>query len=326
MSGSKVIFSTHLLHPDVTRELEAIGEYRVASSPTPDAILEESKGAEIIVVRAKIAPEIIVRERGLLACVRHGAGLDMIPVDAATQAGVLVANVPGANATTVAEHAVWSALALLRKYPIVNSDLRAIGWEAARRHSNYGRELSGRTVGILGVGNVGRQVASIARHGFRCKVIAHTRTPADLQDGIVSVSMDELLAQSDLLVLSCPLTDQTQGIISQKAITQMKKGAILINVSRGPVTDETALAEALESKHLGGAAVDVFSEQPLPKDHPFLALPNIILTPHMAGITEESMLRMGQGVVAETTRILSGEKPENFCNPEAWNRFTARFS
>ena len=326
MSGPKVIFSTHVLHPDVTHALQALGDYRVASAPTPTAINVESAGAEIIVVRAKIAPEIVTRENGLMACVRHGAGLDMIPVDVATKAGVLVANVPGANATTVAEHAIWSALALFRKYPVVNSDLRQGGWEVGRKHSNDGRELSGKTVGILGVGNIGRKIALMARQGFGCKVIAQTRTPATLPDGITQVPLDDLLAQSDVLVLSCPLTDQTAGIIDQQAIAKMKQGALLINVSRGPVTDEAALIEALASGHLGGAAIDVFSEQPLPSNHAFFSLPNVILTPHMAGITEESMLRMGQGVVAETKRILAGEKPENFCNPEVWDNYRARFT
>jgi len=325
MSGSKVIFSTHVLHPDVTRDLQALGNYRVASLPTPDAINTESRGAEIIVVRAKIAPEIITRESGLMACVRHGAGLDMIPVEIATNAGVIVTNVPGANATTVAEHAIWSALALFRKYPLVNNDLRSGGWETGRKHADDGRELSGKTVGILGVGNIGRQIAAIARHGFGCKVIAHTRTPSNLPDGITAVSFDDLAAQSDVLVLSCPLTDETAGIINRDAISKMKQGALLINVSRGPVTDETALKDTLASGHLGGAAIDVFSEQPLSPDHPFFNLPNVILTPHMAGITEESMLRMGQGVVAEVNRILAGEKPANFCNPEVWDRYRARF-
>ena len=326
MSKAKVIFSTHVLHPEVTHSLRALGEYRVASAPTPEAINAESAGAEIIVVRAKIAPEIVIREKGLMACVRHGAGLDMIPVDVATKAGVLVANVPGANAITVAEHVIWSALALLRKYPAVNSDLRNEGWESGRKHSNDGRELSGRTVGILGVGNIGRQIASMSQHGFGCKVIAHTRTPANLSDGITQVPFDDLLAQSDVLVLSCPLTDETAGIIDQHAITKMKQGALLINVSRGPVTDEAALIAALASEHLGGAAIDVFDEQPLPSDHAFFSLPNVILTPHMAGITEESMLRMGQGVVAETKRILAGEKPDNFCNPQVWDDYRTRLT
>lgn len=325
MAGSKVIFSTHALHPDVTRDLQCLGEYRVSSAPTPYAILKESTGAEIIVVRAKIAPEIISREQGLIALVRHGAGLDMIPMGDATRAGVVVANVPGANATTVAEHVIWSALALLRMYPAVNADLRGSGWEPARVHSNDGRELSGRTIGILGAGNIGRRVADMARHGFGCNVIAQTRTPANLPDEIEHVSFDQLLARSDILALTCPLTSETQGIIDRAAIAKMKPGAILINVSRGQVTDETALADALASGHLRGAAIDVFCQQPLPSDHPFFALHNVILTPHMAGITEESMLRMGQGVVAETRRILAGEKPQNFCNPDVWVRHRKRF-
>ncbi|MGJ5619400.1 hydroxyacid dehydrogenase [Sulfitobacter sp. MF3-043] len=325
MNLPKVIFSTHKLHPDVTRDLTTLGDYRVASAPTPEAILNESAGAEIIVVRARIAPEIIEREAGLMACVRHGAGLDMIPVEVATKAGVLVANVPGANATTVAEHAIWSALALLRKYPVVNADLRKQGWEAGRAHSDHGRELSGRCIGILGVGNIGASVARIAQHGFGCKVIAMTRTPDNLPDDIEAVSFDALLARSDVLMLCCPLTDETRGIVSADAIAKMKPGAVLINVSRGPVTDEAALIVALSSGHLGGAAVDVFGTHPLPQDHPFFELPNVVLTPHMAGITQESMLRMGQGVVVEIRRILAGQRPENFCNPEVWNTYCKRF-
>jgi D-3-phosphoglycerate dehydrogenase len=319
MDRARRIFSTHRLHPDVTRELEALGDYRVATAPTPQAILGESAGAELIVVRAKIDPEIIRREKGLIACVRHGAGLDMIPMQAATEAGVLVANVPGANATTVAEHAIWSALALLRRYPQVDADLRGAGWESGRRHSNAGQELSGRTLGVLGAGNIGRSLAAIARNGFNCTTIAHTRTPSNLPAGLEAVEFDDLLARSDVLVLCCPLNDQTRGIIDAAALARMKPGAILINVSRGPVTDEAALADALARGHLAGAAIDVFTEQPLPEDHPFYSLPNVILTPHMAGITEESMLRMGQGVVEEVRRILAGEKPRNFCNPEVWD-------
>lgn len=320
-----VFFSTHSLHPEVTRDLRGLGELRIASAPTPGAILAESAGAEIIVVRAPIAAEIVTREAGLRACVRHGAGLDMIPVEVATQAGVLVANVPGANAVTVAEHAIWSALALLRRYPQVNADLRRDGWEAGRRHSNDGRELSGRTLGILGMGNVGRALFRIARHGFGVRVIVSTRTPSGLPDGAEAVALTELLAQSDVLVLSCPLTEETRGLIDGRAIAAMKQGAVLVNVSRGAVVDEAALIAALASGHLAGAAVDVFTTQPLPRDHPFLGLPNVILTPHMAGITEESMLRMGQGVVTAVRQILAGGMPDTLCNPDVEKAYRARF-
>lgn len=326
MADSPLIFSTHTLHPDITRDLQEIGKLRIASAPTPAAIINESTGAEFIVVRAPIDPEIVQRETGLRALVRHGAGLDMIPVDTATQAGVLVANVPGANAVTVAEHVIFSSLALLRQHPPVNSDLRQNGWEAARQHSNTGREISGRTLGILGMGNIGQALHKIASAGFGMEVISHTRSPAKLPKNVQSVSLDDLMRRSDILVLCCPLNDQTRGLIDRQAIDRMKPRAILVNVSRGPVIDEGAVAEALQSGKLGGAVLDVFSEQPLPAEHPFFSIPNVILTPHMAGITEESMYRMGDGVVAEIRRIVSGDLPKNLINPSAIPRYNSRFN
>ncbi len=319
------IFSTHPLHPEVAESLAEIGNFTIASAPTPTAIVNESAGAELIVVRAPIPPEIIGRETGLKALIRHGAGLDMIPVDIATKAGVLVANVPGANALTVAEHAIWSAVALLRRFPEVSRDLRETGWTAARAHSDSGRELSGRTLGIVGLGSVGREIARIGARGFGMKVLTHTRSPEKLPGGVVPVALDTLLEEADVVTLCCPLTEATRGMIGPAAIARMKSGAILVNVARGPVVDEAALAEALKSGSLGGAAIDVFSEQPLPRDHPFMQLSNVILTPHMAGITAESMLRMGQGVVAETRRIAAGDLPERLVNPASVARYRERF-
>lgn len=319
------VFSTHPLHPQVTAALQEIGPWRVASAPTPAAILAESAGAELIVVRASIPPEVLARAPGLRGLLRHGAGLDMIPLPEATAAGVLVTNVPGANALTVAEHAIWSAMALLRRYPQVNADLRRSGWAAGRAHSDHGRELSGRSIGILGMGNIGHDVARIARHGFGMTVACHTRRAASVPEDVELLSFDALLAASDVLVLCAPLTEETRGILNAEAIGRMRPGAILVNVSRGPLVDEAALAKALDSGHLGGAALDVFTTQPLPADHPFMTLPNVILTPHMAGITEESMLRMGMGVVAEARRIAVGERPVNLCNPEALPLYRQRF-
>ena len=320
-----VIFSTHPLHPEVSRDLAGMGELRVSSAPTPAAIAAESAGAEIIVVRAPIAPEILRREAALRACVRHGAGLDMIPVDVATEAGVLVANVPGANAVTVAEHVIWSSMALLRKHPAVRADWLADGWEAGRRHADSGRELSGRVLGIIGMGNVGRALFGMARHGFGMRVLSLTRTPSRLPEGAEAADLDGLLANSDVVALCCPLTDETRGLIDGAALARMRPGTVLVNVSRGPVVDESALVEALRSGHLGGAAVDVFSEQPLPAGHPLMSLDNVILTPHMAGITEESMLRMGQGVVTAVRQILAGELPDTLCNPGAVDAYRGRF-
>lgn len=318
-----VIFSTHPLHPEVTAALSALGDFRVASAPTVAAIEAESEGAGVIVVRAPIPPQVVRRGARLLALVRHGAGLDMIPVEVATECGVLVANVPGANAVTVAEHVIWSALALLRLYPQVSADLRASGWAAARAHSDHGRELSGRTLGVVGMGAVGSALARIAGSGFGMTVLCHKRS-AGVPEGVRRVAMADLLAAADVVVLCCPLTDATRGLIDAAALAAMRPGAVLVNVARGPVVVEEALVAALRSGHLRGAAVDVFDTQPLPPGHPLLALPNVILTPHMAGITEESMLRMGRGVVAEVRRLVAGELPLNLCNPDAVPAYRAR--
>ncbi|MGI9369872.1 MAG: NAD(P)-dependent oxidoreductase [Ruegeria sp.] len=320
-----LIFSTHSLDPSVTKDLESLGEYRVAKSPSAKDIFSDSLGADIIIVRAPIDPEIIQREENLRALVRHGAGLDMIPMDVATQSGALVANVPGVNAVTVAEHAIWSALSLLRRNPEVSAQMRNCGWEDARKYSVSGRDLTGKTIGVVGFGNIGSQIARIARVGFNMKVVATTRTTSRLPTEIVAMPLNELLAASDVVVLTCPLSAETRGLIDADAIIRMKPRSVLINVSRGPVVVEEPLVEALKTGHLGGAALDVFSTQPLPRDHPILELDNVILTPHMAGITEESMRRMGEGVVTEVRRIVDGRMPLNFCNPEVEEAYRARF-
>lgn len=318
------VFSTHPLHPDVTARLQSASDYRVASSPTAAAILAEGTGADVLIVRANVPPEYFARAPGLRAAVRHGAGLDMVPMKEATAAGVLVANVPGANASTVAEHAIFAAIALLRRFRQVDSALRTQGWAAARGLADTNRDLSGRVLGTLGYGNIGQALRRMAQ-GFGMPVIAHTRRPDALPEDVSAVSFPDLLAQSDVLVVCCPLTDATRGLIDAAALAAMRPGAVLINVARGPIIETDALMAALARGHLWGAALDVFDTQPLPADHPLLALPNVMLTPHVAGITEDSMLRMGQGTADEVLRILAGQLPLNFCNPEVERAYRARF-
>ncbi|MFN4091178.1 MAG: 2-hydroxyacid dehydrogenase, partial [Alphaproteobacteria bacterium] len=191
-------------------------------------------------------------------------------------------------------------------------------------HSDHGREISGRVLGILGMGSIGQALARIAVQGFGMPVICHTRS-GTAPEGGHAVGFAELLAQSDILALCAPLTPQTRGMVDAAALARMKPGAILVNVARGPLVEEAALIAALASGHLGGAAIDVFDTQPLPEGHPLLSLPNVILTPHMAGITEESMLRMGQGVVAEVQRVVAGGLPQNLVNPDAVPLYRRRF-
>lgn len=320
-----VVFSTHALHPRAAEALAGAGRLVVASAIDKATLARESRGADVLVVRAPLPPELFADAPRLRAAVRHGAGLDMIPVEAATRAGVLVANVPGANAGTVAEHVIWCAIALLRRFRRVDRDLRSQGWLAGRAHAESGGDLGGRTLGIVGMGNIGTRVAAIARHGFGLDVIANSRRPEGMLEGVRFVGVDDLVAEADVIVLCCPLTPETTGLISRERIGHMKPGAILVNVSRGPVIDDDALVDALRAGRIGGAALDVFTTQPLPSDHPYFGFDNVILTPHMAGITEESMLRMGLGAVEQTLQILAEDLPSNLCNPEAVARYRQRF-
>ena len=320
-----LIFSTHPLHPRAASILATHAGFSVASALDAETLASEATSADIVIVRAPIPAALFEHVTRLRAVIRHGAGLDMIPVEAATRAGVLVANVPGVNAGTVAEHVFFASIALLRKFRNVDRDLREKGWLAGREHALHGGDLAGRTIGVVGFGAVGRKVAAIGG-AFGLEVLVNSRSRTKLPDGVAFVELDELVGASDVLVLCCPLSAETTGLIGRSRIFSMRPGALLVNVSRGPVVDEAALLEALEAGRIGGAALDVFSTQPLPCDHPFYALDNVIITPHVAGITEDSMMRMGLGAAEETIRVLSGGLPLNLRNPEAIDAYRRRFA
>lgn len=319
-----IVYSTHALHRDAVAMLGDRGELRVASALDGETLSREGRDCDIVIVRAPLPKSLFDDGTRLRAAIRHGAGVDMIPVEAASRAGVLVANVPGVNAPTVAEHVVFAAIGLLRKWREVDGDLRRDGWLAGRRHAETGRELGGKVMGLIGMGAVGQAVSRLAL-AFGCRVIGHSPSGRNFPDGVACLAIDRVVSEADILVLCCPLMPETRGLIDARRFARMKPGSLLINVARGPVVEEAALVEALAAGRLGGAALDVFSVQPLPLGHPLLGLSNVIVTPHMAGITEESMARMGRGAVAEALRVLRGELPAHLVNPEAVSRYRARF-
>lgn len=319
-----IVYSTHRLHPRAEAIIPEAGELQVASALDDATLIREASEASVVIVRAPIPAALFDTAPALRAAIRHGAGLDMIPIEAATKAGVLVANVPGVNAPTVAEHVFMMALALLRGFRRVDRDLRGAGWNAGRDHAYAAHDLGGRKIGIVGLGNVGTEIARIAVHGFRLEVLAHSRTPKPI-GGVRFVALDALLGAADIVVLCCPLTTETRGLMNAERIGRMRHGALLINVSRGPVIVDAALIAALREGRIAGAALDVFAEQPLPADHPYLGFDNVIVTPHLAGITEESMMRMGVGAAEQALQVLRGEQPTNLRNPEALDEFRRRF-
>jgi D-3-phosphoglycerate dehydrogenase len=179
-----------------------------------------------------------------------------------------------------------------------------------------GHELSGKTLGIVGFGNVGKTLAGICHSGLAMNVLAANRSLIPSTPRVMQRDLGELVTQSDCVVLTCPLTEQTRGLINAARTARMKHGACLINVARAPVLDEQALLRALQTGHLGGAGLDVFETQPLPVNHPFYKLDNVVLTPNVAGISDESMQRMGLGGANAVASILRGARPDVWAIPK----------
>jgi D-3-phosphoglycerate dehydrogenase / 2-oxoglutarate reductase len=322
------ILLTQAIHPLVQARLGRLGEVRVAPDTATDTLRRQAQGCDVVVVRARLPDDIFDAAPSLIGAVRHGAGVDMIPIDAATAHGALVANVPGVNANTVAEHVLSSMLQLARRSQALATQLRVQGnrgWAGARALADPGFELAGRAVGLVGYGHVGQAIARICSTGLAMQVLAHTRS--ELKAGAqwaTRVPLAELLQRSDFVVLACPLTAETRGLIGAPQLAAMRDGAYLINVARGPVVQEGALIEALQARRLAGAALDVFDTQPLPEGHPYWKMEQVLLTPHIAGITEDSMLRMGFGAARAVEHLLRGELPPNCINPQAEASFRRR--
>ncbi|MDN5929306.1 MAG: dehydrogenase, partial [Hyphomicrobiales bacterium] len=262
MPSLPIVYSTHALHPHATAMLDGIAAIRVASALDAETFVRESRDASALVIRVSVPAEIFDDAPLLKLAARHGAGLDMVPMEAATRAGVLVSNVPGANARTVAEYIFFAAMALLRRFRPIDHDLRADGWLAGRVHTVHGNELAGRTLGIVGMGNIGRTAASIATAGFNLDVIATSRNRQSLPEGVGWRTLEELIAESDIVAICCPLTAETRGMIDADRIARMKPDAILINVARGAIINDDALLTALHENRIGGAALDVFDTPP----------------------------------------------------------------
>jgi len=321
------ILLTQAIHPQAQARLTEHGDVIVAPDTAPDTLRACAVGCQVVMVRAQLPDDIFDAAASLIGAVRHGAGVDMIPLAAATAHGVLVANVPGVNANAVAEHVLRSMLQLARRTAPMTLRLceRSAGWASARALADTGFELAGRTLGLVGFGHVGRAIARLCGTSLSMTVLAHTRSPL-APDEIIArrVPLPELLAQSDFVVLACPLTDATRGLIGAPELALMKRGACLVNVARGPVVQERPLIEALQSGRLGGAALDVFDAIPLPDDQPYWEMEQVLITPHVAGITEDSMLRMGHAAVLAVAHLLRGEMPPNCVNPQALPGFRKR--
>jgi phosphoglycerate dehydrogenase-like enzyme len=240
-----------------------------------------------------------------------GAGVNTVDVDAASRLGIAVANMPGANAPSVAEGAVLLALAALRRLTVLDAKTRAgNGWPSDPSLGETVRDIGGCTVGLVGYGNVAKRVETIVS-AMGAQVL-HTSTRDDGHPGWRT--LDALLEQSDVVSLHLPLTDATSGLLNAAALARMKREAVVVNTSRGPIIDETALADALRDGRLAAAGLDVFAVEPVPADNPLLALDNVVVTPHVTWYTVDTMRRYLAEAVDNCARLRDGQDLVNVVN------------
>ncbi len=269
---------------------------------------------------------LIDRCPNLLAFSVTGAGYDMIDVDACTDAGILVVNQSGANAESVAQHVLGLMLVLCKRIVDGDRQMRR-GPGDWGRWDFKGKELTGRTIGIIGLGNVGRRVSALGAV-FGMKVIAYDPyiTDDDFKDrGAEKVGFEDIFTQSDFVSVNCPLSEETANMIGDGEYGLMKSTAYFITTARGGIHDEEALAVALGAGKIAGAGLDVFDPEPPSAAHPLMAFDNVIMSPHVAGITDECMYNMSEYAAKQWITIFQGQRPPRLINPDAWPRYRERF-
>lgn len=272
------------------------------------ALLDAAAHADALIVRnrSQVNAELLAAAPRLLAVGRLGVGLDNIDLPGCEARGITVIPATGANARAVAEYVIGTMLSLLRGAYASTADVAAGKWP--RNALSQGLEAHGRTLGVVGFGGIGRLAAQLAR-GLGMRVVGSDAAlppghPVWGEAGAEPLPLDDLLAQADVVTLHVPLTPETRHLLDAARIDRMRAGAVLINTSRGGIVDEAALANALRAGRLRGAALDVFEQEPLPAGSPLAQAPNLILTPHIAGLTQEANTRVSDMVAAGVTIAL----------------------
>src|SRR5215510_3429412 len=315
------------IHPEGHALLEREARVVLTEDLSEANVLALARDAQGILFRTKP----LCSERLMAACPRlkvvgrHGAGLDIVDIPAATRLGVAVVHAPGSNSQAVAEHALMLMLMCAKRAVEVDKGTRAGNWFA--RHDAANTEVAGKTLGIVGIGNIGRRVAKFAG-AIGMRVLAYDKYVPDdevrRRGAEPMASLEALVPQVDVLTCHTPLTPETKHMINARTLGLMKDGAIYVNTSRGGVQDERAVFEALTRGKLGAAGIDVFEEEPTALDNPILNLPNVVVSCHVAGVTNEANRQMGVQVVGEMLRVLRGQRPDVLVNPDVWPRLGQR--
>jgi D-3-phosphoglycerate dehydrogenase len=310
------------IHDAGVEHLLAAGhEARLAASLEPEALLAEIAPARAVLTRdARVDGPLMDAAPHLKVIGVHGAGVDNVDIAAATARGIPVVNTPGANARSVAEHAL--ALAFHLAKALGPGERAARASDGAFKYRARLMELDGAVFGLVGFGAIGRETGRLAR-ALGMEVIIWTRRPDDpavTAAGLTHVAdLNELLARADIVSLHLPGGAQTRHLIGASELARMKQTAYLINTARGTIIDEVALIEALREGRIAGAGLDVFETEPMPPSSPLIGFDNVVLTPHVGGSTQASLRRTAIALVAQVNDVLAGHRPAHLVNPEVWS-------
>jgi D-3-phosphoglycerate dehydrogenase / 2-oxoglutarate reductase len=319
MAKAKILMSQPI-HEEGMKYITSRGyEARVAPDFSEATLIKEVQDAAGFLVRTAEIPASVINAGKVLKVIgRHGVGYDNIDVKAATARKIPVCITPRANALSVAEHVLALMLALAKRMLPFDAATRKNEWEIRNSYSAF--DLDGKTLGILGMGRIGMLVCQKAQAAFNMKILAYDPlVPKDAMEkaGAKVAMIPEILNASDFVTLHVPSMPETKGMIGEAQLKTMKRSAYLINCARGPIVDEAALVKALKDGIIAGAGLDVFDPEPPKADNPLFKLPNVVLSPHSAGLTVECVIRMATHAAQAIIDVLEGRRPEGIVNPEA---------
>ena len=335
---TRLVYLERFAHPVALELLEArphIEARRLELGEEREPLWSELAEAHVYQIRATRSElpgdlwanaALLARCPQLLAVSTNGSGADTVDIPACTAAGVLVVNQAGGNKEAVAEHAIGMMLCLTKRIFEADRAVRTVA--GLDRETLMGHDIFGRTLGIIGLGNIGKRVCELARGLFGMQVLAYDPFIEDAvftEYGALKVSLEELMARSDFVSVHCPRNPSSENMLDAKAFARMQPHAYFVNTARGGIHVEAALAEALREKRIAGAGLDVWDEEPPPLDHPLLGFDNVIVSPHTAGVTHEARRNIVTGTIEQIDDIASARRPPRILNPEVWERYCRRY-
>ncbi len=314
---NKVVITDYVWESlDVERKtLEGLARIVALKTKKPDEFIAEAEDCDALLntYAGPVTADVMARMPKCRIIARYGIGVDTIDLEAATRAGIIVTNNPTYCIEEVAEHTMALVLACARKVPLYDRLVRASRWEVPPGKPRF--RLSGRTLGLVGFGNIARQVAvRAAAFGMRILFADPFVAEGKFPEPGRKVDLDLLLAESDFVSVHPPLTPDTRRMINDATLAKMKKTAFLINCARGPVVDTDALVRALDAERIAGCALDTTDPEPLPDPHPLRGRDNVVITPHVAWYSEQALVSLQAGAPGEVRRVLTGEWPVNVVN------------